>query len=226
MAANPVHGTKVPPASAPSVMNPFTEEELEDVYTEAAQINKALAEVILVLGWTGLRWSELRALQPRDVTGGQHPALHVRRAQPEGAPLQPTKTGHARRVPVADRVSEIVATRAGGDGGWLFAGRSGGQLNSSNVRRNVWRQVSRGRTLRELRHTAACIWLTRGVDVATVSSWLGHASLTTTHIYVRYLGTRADAAAVELLSAPVHSRYTEGGDAGTSGRPPGTESGG
>lgn len=35
--------------------------------------------------------------------------------------------------------------------------------------------VAMGRRLHDLRHTAACLWLARGVDLSTVSAWLGHA---------------------------------------------------
>lgn len=37
--------------------------------------------------------------------------------------------------------------------------------------------AGRGRRIHDLRHTAACLWLARGVDVSTVQSWMGHASI-------------------------------------------------
>jgi len=54
--------------------------------------------------------------------------------------------------------------------------------------------------LHDLRHTAACLWLTRGVDLSTVSAWLGHASISTTNRYLHYLGTSADAADLGRLN--------------------------
>ncbi|WP_460656573.1 tyrosine-type recombinase/integrase [Kribbella endophytica] len=36
-----------------------------------------------------------------------------------------------------------------------------------------------------LRHTAACVWLARGVDPATVQKWCGHESIATTKRYCR-----------------------------------------
>lgn len=57
-----------------------------------------------------------------------------------------------------------------------------------------------GRRLHDLRHTAACLWLVRGVDLSTASAWLGHASITTTNRYLHYLGTAADSAGLERLN--------------------------
>jgi hypothetical protein len=49
----------------------------------------------------------------------------------------------------------------------------------------------------DLRHTAACLWLARGVDPGTVQAWMGHESIATTNRYLHLLGTGADAAGLE-----------------------------
>jgi integrase len=72
--------------------------------------------------------------------------------------------------------------------------------------------VALGRRLHDLRHTAACLWLTRGVDLSTVSAWLGHASISTTNRYLHYLGTSADTAGLERLN---RGRGAHGVHAGT-----------
>lgn len=112
----------------------------------------------------------------------------VRRAQPDGVELKSTKSRQSRWVLVANRVLPIVRDRAEREDKWLFTTEDGHQLDGSNFRRSIWNEVSRGRQLHDLRHTAGCPWLVRGVDVATVSTWLGHSSLAVTHIYVRHLG--------------------------------------
>lgn len=48
--------------------------------------------------------------------------------------------------------------------------------------------------------TAACLWLARGVDPVTVQAWMGHASISTTNIYLHYLGTTADRAGSAQLN--------------------------
>lgn len=60
--------------------------------------------------------------------------------------------------------------------------------------------AGRGRRIHHLRHTAACLWLARGVDVSTVQSWMGHASIATTNLYLHHLGTGADLAGLEGLN--------------------------
>jgi hypothetical protein len=39
-----------------------------------------------------------------------------------------------------------------------------------------WTTIADGRRIHDLRHTAACLWLARGLDPATVQAWMGHAS--------------------------------------------------
>jgi hypothetical protein len=51
-----------------------------------------------------------------------------------------------------------------------------------------------------LPHTAACLWPTGGVDLSTVSAWLGHASISTTNRHLPYLETAADSAGWERLN--------------------------
>ena len=71
---------------------------------------------------------------------------------------------------------------------------------SADAGASAWESVAMGRRLHDLRHTAACLWLTRGVDLSTVSAWLGHASISTTNRYLHYLGTSADTAGLERLN--------------------------
>ncbi|NNG20146.1 hypothetical protein HJ590_11300 [Naumannella sp. ID2617S] len=83
--SNPVLGTKLPSnTEPPSVMRPFTEVELEEVWEPCRELSPALADIVLVAGWTGLRWGELRALRVSDVIEVPSPALLVSRSQSEG----------------------------------------------------------------------------------------------------------------------------------------------
>ena len=83
--SNPVTGVRVPRQSAvPTEMSPFTEEELEEAYWGWQQQNQRLAEVLLVLGWTGLRWSEARAALVENLMRVPTPGLVVRRGPPGG----------------------------------------------------------------------------------------------------------------------------------------------
>jgi integrase len=67
IAANPVTPTRVPHARTPRVeMFPFSEDELERIYVRATARDQRLADLLLIDAWTGLRWSELRAMSVRD----------------------------------------------------------------------------------------------------------------------------------------------------------------
>jgi integrase len=50
-----------------------------------------------------------------------------------------------------------------------------------------------------MRHTAACLWLAPGVDPVKVRAWMEHASIATTNLYLRHLGTSVDRAGLDRL---------------------------
>lgn len=202
---NPVTRTKVPRQTRPTVeMYPFSEDELEEVVAAVAERNVQLSRVVLVAGWTGLRWSELRAIRVRDFIRVPLPLLVVERAAPEGVGVKQTKGRRVRRVPVADRILSIVDAFAmeKGPNDLLFTTDAGAQLHATPFRRTTnWPVTGQGRRVHDLRHTAACLWLNKGVDPATVQAWMGHASIGTTNIYIRHLGTGADRAGLDRLNA-------------------------
>jgi integrase len=96
---NPVTPTRVPKASTPRTeMYPFSEEELEELYGRAVQRDQHLADILLIGAWTGLRWSELRAVRVRDFVEVPLPVLVVQRAEPgrcasQGHEVGPIKAG-------------------------------------------------------------------------------------------------------------------------------------
>ena len=210
--SNPVTPTRVPKASAPRVeMYPFSEAELEAFYVRAAERNQRLADLVLIDGWTGLRWSELRAIRVRNFIEVPLPMLVVDRAEPEGVRVKTTKSDRSRRVPIADRVLPLIHACAEGRGPEerLFLTETGHQLHATAFKRTLaWASTSEGRRIHDLRHTAACLWLARGVDVVTVQSWMGHASVATTNLYLHHLGTTADRAGLDRLNRPGHTGST------------------
>ena len=140
----------------------------------------------------------------RDFVRVPMPVLLVSRAAPEGVEAKVTKSGKSRRMPVADRVLSLVEACADGKGpdDLLFTTKTGHQLHASAVKRTVhWSTVAPGRRIHDLRHTAACLWLAKGVDPVTVQAWLGHASIATTNIYLHHLGSSADRAGLDRLNA-------------------------
>jgi integrase len=209
---NPVLRTRVPKASGPRTeMLPFGEEDLERIHLKAAAIDQRLGDLLLVAGWTGLRWSELRAVRVRDFVEVPMPTLVVQRAEPEGVAIKTTKSGRSRRVPVADRVLPLVLAMAAGReaDAPLFVTSSGHRLHASAFERSLgWSTLAEGRRIHDLRHTAACLWLARGVDPGTVQAWMGHASIATTNLYLHHLGTPADRAGLARLNDQGHAGGT------------------
>ncbi|HET7303108.1 MAG TPA: tyrosine-type recombinase/integrase, partial [Segeticoccus sp.] len=192
---------------------------LESFHLAASARDTRLADILLIAGWTGLRWSELREARVRDFVQVPLPVLLVSRAAPEGVEAKVTKSGRSRRVPVADRILPLVQACASGKGpdDLLFSTQTGHQLHASAVKRSVnWSTTAMGRRIHDLRHTAACLWLTRGVDPVTVQAWLGHASIATTNIYLHHLGTSADRAGLERLNT---SGGVGGAPVGRTGEP-------
>ncbi|MBC9822153.1 hypothetical protein [Terrabacter sp. MAHUQ-38] len=52
-----------------------------------------------------------------------------------------------------------------------------------------------------MRHTAASLWIAAGVDIKTVSSWLGHSTAKLTlDTYGHLMGTDADRAALDRVN--------------------------
>lgn len=202
---NPVIGESVPRSSKEQVeMQPWSEDELETVFHDWRKHDAHLAGVLLVMGWTGLRWGEARALTVDDLMEVPTPGLLVRRSAPEGVGTKSTKGRRSRRVPVADRVLPIIRQLAESKqpGDLLLTSSRGARLHRTASLRSVnWSSTGQGRRLHDLRHTAACMWLARGVDVTTVQAWMGHESIATTNRYVHFLGTAADLAGLERLNS-------------------------
>ena len=206
---NPVIESRVPRGKGQDQKQeiyPFSLTELREVAADLTDKHPTLGPVALVLGLTGLRWGELVALRVRDVQLVPRPAFRVSRSASDGQDIRTvTKGGSARTVPLADEVVKIVKPLMAGRGAdeLLFVSPRGERLNGPNWKRAVgWTALARGRREHDLRHTAATLWLTNGVDLKTAQTWLGHSTATlTADTYSHYLGSDADAAALARMNA-------------------------
>ncbi|WP_233257557.1 tyrosine-type recombinase/integrase [Promicromonospora sp. AC04] len=121
----------------------------------------------------------------------------------EVVPLERPKGGRSRRVPLANRVLPIVRDLAHGKAPeeLLLTTTRDAMLHRSAVLRTLdWETTGRGHRLHDLRHTAACLWLARRVDLATVQARCGRESAATTNRYLHFLGTGADVAGLDRLN--------------------------
>ena len=192
-------------------IHPFPLDVLLEVVETQRTHGGRYADVTLVLALTGLRLGELRGLRVKDVVSVPYPALAVHRSVPQsgrtGAPIEraTTKSGRTRLIPLSDLVRPVVAEWAHGrrPDDLLFPAPGGGYLTAQNWRRAVhWSATSLGRRPHDLRHTAASLWIAAGVDIKTVSSWLGHSTAKLTlDTYGHLMGTDADRAAMARVNA-------------------------
>ena len=144
--------------------------------------------LLLTTAQTGLRVSEMIGLTNADVHLGTGPHLRA--------------WGKGRKERVAPLTSQTVAVlktwtreRRGLPVDPLFPTRTGRPLTRDAIERRLAKHVtdaqSRCSTLcpkrvsmHTLRHTAAMMLLTAGVDTSTIALWLGHEQERTTHIYL------------------------------------------
>ncbi len=156
---------------------------------------------------TGLRVSELTGLRIRDLELGT--GAHVRC---RGKGRKDRSTPLTRQTVTVMRV--YLAERGGKPDDPLFPGPRGSALGSDAVRRLVGRHTAvaaqRCRSLASkkisphaLRHTCAMRMLESGLDLATISLWLGHENPRTTQIYLHaHMALKERALA---LTTPAHT---------------------
>ena len=148
-------------------------------------------EAIRVAAYSGLRLGELLAVRWRDVdwTGS---ALTISRSLSSGVEGT-TKSGHVRRVPMADqavaaldRLSQRDDFTSADD--YVFCNARGRPLDGSALRRRYKRARDAAglRPLRwhDLRHTFGSLLVAGGVDIVSIKDAMGHSQLTTTSRYL------------------------------------------
>ncbi len=212
-------------------VDPFPLDVLLDVVQKQRETAGRYAEITLVLALTGIRFGELRGLRVRDLVDVPYPGLVVKRSIPQsgrtGAVIEraTTKSGRSRLVPLTERVRPVVESWAEGrqPDDLLFPAPEGGYLHAQNWRRAVrWTTTGLGRRPHDLRHTAASLWIAAGVDIKTVSSWLGHSTAKLTlDTYGHLMGTDADRAALDRVNrvlgsftGPAERQNRSGGQGG------------
>lgn len=177
--------------------------------------------LILLLGYTGLRWGEAVALRGSDVDRVRG-MIHVDRSQTEaGGHLQyvAPKTHQRRDVPVPDLVLDLLPD-TGDD--LMFHTAHRRPLRHRNFSRDVWlpaTQVSgcTGLRIHELRHTAASLARASGSDAFVVARMLGHGDASITaktyadlfDVELGLVRRRMQEAAEHALG---HARVTPAGD--------------
>jgi integrase len=204
---NPALGTDRRRVPEPGVLLFYSPEEIEAIAraleagfhrpTVAARGELELfedhrdSEAVRVAAYSGLRLGELLALRWRDVdwTGS---ALTISRSLSSGVEGT-TKTGHVRRVPMADQAAAALDRLSQrqdfvSPDDYVFCNALGRPLDGSALRRRYKRSRDAAglRPLRwhDLRHTFGSLLVAGGVDLVSIKDAMGHSQLTTTSRYL------------------------------------------
>ncbi len=172
--------------------------------------------LVLLLGYTGLRWGEARALRVRHLDL-MRCRVEVAENLPDGATEAETvapKSHRRRVVPVPAFLGEMLvnAVAAKRPEDRAFTSLSGGLLDNSNFRRNVFDPAVRALGLapftpHNLRDTAASLAVSAGANVKVVQRMLGHASAAMTlDVYASLFADDLDDVAVRLNEAALTAR--------------------
>jgi integrase len=191
--SNPAHGLGLPRPQRRDYVY-LTHEQLHALAAEAG-LWRAL---ILLLGYTGLRWGEATALCVCDIDLARR-RIDVQRAFSDvgGQVILGTPKSHqSRTVPIPRFLARELATATAGKHAdhLAFTTPSGSVLRLPNWRRDVF-LPSRARAgissrfrPHDLRHIAAALMIQAGYPPKMLQEIMGHASITTTldlhgHLY-------------------------------------------
>lgn len=167
-------------------------------------------DVVTILAYTGLRWSELVGLRVKDIDLAAR-RLYVRRAAPEvegRIVIGPPKTrAGIRTVPLRQVVADIFARRIENrmQDDPAVTSPNGKLLRSNNWRRHThWNKALKKTdlaplTIHDLRHTYASLARKSGADLRYVQKTMGHSTPTVTaNIYSDLYADELDQVATNL----------------------------
>ena|GEM_PF-1400292 len=183
-------------SSDPHTERPFVPAEVVLALADIA--HPRIGPMILVAGFAGLRYGELRALRVRHYDR-LHGTLTVKESIDKRSRRKTTKTDSSQRTVtlprfVLDAIDAHLTAFVGGDpDGPLFPGEAGGVISDGWFQRE-WR-TARARLdltdvhFHDLRHAAGTIATQQGATMREVMARLGHS---TTSAAIRYQKAAAD----------------------------------
>lgn len=200
---------------------------------DAAELDKLVSEVpdhwkalVYLSGWLGWRWSEAMGLRVRDFDFSRG-VVHIgNEVAVEVAGVIHRRTGGktaaaTRTVALPEPARDVARWHVGrlsdpsDPSAWVFVTEAGHTPSRSNFLRVFRAAVTRaglegrGLNIRQLRHTAASLMLSSGLDILDVQERLGHArGSVTLDIYGRVLNSRREAGNTALGDAMGSSAYT------------------
>ena len=205
---NPTKGIKKPKAKKVEI-DPFTKPEVEillDKATEQEEYFKKHMESVhdYLVGkiWTGLRISEINALETHKHIDLKNNQIKVRQSIVKGKISPPKTKSSKRKVDMCPMVREAVkrqmerSIKRGSK--FLFFNSQGNSICSHNFGEKVWRPLMKMidipyRTFEQTRHTYASLLLADGERPHYISKQMGHANLyVTLSRYAKFIPSEDD----------------------------------
>ena len=142
---------------------------VEEVRTAGARQSKDCASLVCFLAYSGLRIGEAKHVTWSDVNFTRH-QLHVR-----GDPKTATKNGETRFIPMIPELEQMLVTLRAERPNESAGATVMRVFECQNSMTHAAAKVGMKRiTHHDLRHLFATICIESGVDIPTVSRWLGH----------------------------------------------------
>ena len=188
----------------------------QQIRSLAEQLGPTHGPMVLFAAATGLRPSELFALEQRDVDRAAG-VVQIRRAYANGR-VKHTKTRLSRRAVPLQRIAleALDQLRTREDSPVLFPNADGGHLDFRNFNRRHWKPVQKAagidplRDLYDLRHTYATFALRAGVSVFALSRFMC-TSIAMIDLHYGHLAVDSHEHAVSLLDALALERAVDAG---------------
>jgi integrase len=142
---------------------------VEEIRTAGARQSKDCANLVRFLAYSGLRIGEAKFVTWMDVNFSRH-QLHVR-----GDPITATKNGETRFVPMISELEQMLIELRKERSDEPSTATVMRVFECQNSMTHAAAKIGMKRiTHHDLRHLFATICIESGVDVPTVSRWLGH----------------------------------------------------
>jgi integrase len=188
-------------------ITPYSVEQVEAI---ARQAGGQDGEIVRLASYTGLRQGELLALRwgSVDWTGGmiRVESSWDHRTGTEG----PCKSGQSRVVPLGDPAAQVLERLSKRDDktgprDLVFIGKRSEHVNGSALYRRYVKARDAVReqdgdcpalVFHDLRHTFGSLLASAGVPIVSIQSYMGHADIATTSIYLHFIPRAAAAAEI------------------------------
>ena len=138
----------------------------------------------------GLRFSDLKKLKWGDIKMSEADGFHIQYTQ--------KKTKKAEMLPIAEHVVRMMGEKRG-NADFVFDGIKYSSCQNQKLRNWIKSAgINKNITIHNARHSYACLQISLGTDLYTVSKLLKHSSLKTTQIYAKVMDLEKISAAIKI----------------------------